>query len=244
MTDTTARRYSAGAMIFHWLIAILVIANWQIVERAHDFEGAMRGTVMGYHKAVGITILVLTVGRLLWRSTHKVPPLPSDLAGWEKTLARTVHVIFYVLLIALPLGGWLANSLTGRSIDFFGLFTIPPLPVGENGDLAGRKIVVTAGGTQEPIDPVRVITNNSSGKMGFALAEAARDRGADVVLITAPTDLRDPPLVRVTRVQTAQQMCDTVLHGVKQADVLIMAAAVADFRPAHPDSKKLKKELT
>ena len=106
MTDTTARRYSAGAMIFHWLIAILVIANWQIVERAHDFEGAMRGTVMGYHKAVGITILVLTVGRLLWRSTHKVPPLPSDLAGWEKTLARTVHVIFYVLLIALPLTGF------------------------------------------------------------------------------------------------------------------------------------------
>ncbi len=137
MTDTTARRYSAGAMIFHWLIAILVIANWQIVERAHDFEGAMRGTVMGYHKAVGITILVLTVGRLLWRSTHKVPPLPSDLAGWEKTLARTVHVIFYALLSALPLGGWLANSLTGRSIDFFGLFTIPQLPVGENRALGG-----------------------------------------------------------------------------------------------------------
>ena len=66
-----------------------------------------------------------------------MPPLPSDLAGWERALARTVHIIFYVLLIGLPLGGWLANSFNGRDIAFFGLFTIPPLPVGENKDLGG-----------------------------------------------------------------------------------------------------------
>lgn len=136
-TIDTQRRYSVGAMIFHWLIAILVIMNWQIVERAHDLEGPLRGEVMSYHKAWGITILVLTVGRLLWRWAHPVPPLPSNLAAWEKTLARVVHVIFYVLLIGLPLGGWIANSLTGRELDYFGLFTIPALPVGQNEELGG-----------------------------------------------------------------------------------------------------------
>jgi cytochrome b561 len=91
---------------------------------------------MGNHKALGITILALTIGRLLWRWTHPVPPLPSDLARWEAILARTVHIIFYVLLIGLPLGGWTANSLAGREIDMFGLFTIPRLPLGTNEEAA------------------------------------------------------------------------------------------------------------
>jgi len=103
--------------------------------------------------------------------------------------------------------------------------------LGRDGDLAGRTVVVSAGGTQEPIDPVRVITNNSSGKMGYALAEAARDRGAKAILITAPTSLPDPPLVKVIQIQTAQQMCDAVLNQLEGADALIMAAAVADYRP-------------
>ena len=138
MSDTNARRYSTGAMVFHWVIAVLVIANWQIAERAEALDMPAKIEMFGYHKAVGIMILVLTLGRLLWRFTHPVPPLPATISGWEAALARTVHVVFYVLLIGLPLGGWLANSLSGRDIDIFGLFTIPPLPVGENGDLAGR----------------------------------------------------------------------------------------------------------
>ena len=93
----------------------------------------------------------------------------------------------------------------------------------------------------EPIDPVRVITNHSSGKMGYALAEAARDRGGSVVLVTAPTNLPDPPLVDVVRINTAQQMCDAVLEHVKSADALIMAAAVADYRPATEAGQKIKK---
>ena len=138
MADTTARRYSIGAMIFHWTIAVAVIWNWRLAENAEHAgsrEAAM--AIFADHKALGIAILVLTAGRLLWRWTHPVPPLPSDLASWEKTLARTVHVIFYVLLIGLPLGGWIANSLNGRDIDFFGLFTIPALPIGTNEDLGG-----------------------------------------------------------------------------------------------------------
>jgi phosphopantothenoylcysteine decarboxylase/phosphopantothenate--cysteine ligase len=119
--------------------------------------------------------------------------------------------------------------------------------LGRMGDLAGRTIVVSAGGTREPIDPVRVITNNSSGKMGYALAEAARDRGANAVLITAPTGLPDPPLVKVVQIQTARQMCDAVLGHLERADALIMAAAVADYRPVATAEQKIKKsqqELT
>jgi phosphopantothenoylcysteine decarboxylase/phosphopantothenate--cysteine ligase len=113
--------------------------------------------------------------------------------------------------------------------------------LGKNSDLSGRTIVISAGGTLEPIDPVRVITNHSSGKMGYALAEAARDRGASVVLVAAPTSLPDPALVQVVRVNTAQEMCDAVLSQVKGADALIMAAAVADYRPAAEAPQKIKK---
>lgn len=136
-THPSRRRYSGVAMAFHWAIAILVIMNWQIAERAEAFDGPMRGEIMGYHKAWGITILALTLGRLGWRLAHPVPPLPDHYKSWERTLARTVHVIFYVLLIGLPLGGWLAGSFSGRPVDYFGLFTVPMLPVAENKELAG-----------------------------------------------------------------------------------------------------------
>ncbi|MBX7456855.1 cytochrome b [Qipengyuania sp. 1NDH17] len=131
-----ARRYSIGAMIFHWVIAIAVIVNWRIAENAEHAEMPEKAAIFADHKALGILILLLTVGRLLWRWTHPVPPLPSTLAKWEATLARGVHIIFYVLLIGLPLGGWFANSLAGREIDMFGFFTIPPLPVGDDPEAA------------------------------------------------------------------------------------------------------------
>ena len=114
--------------------------------------------------------------------------------------------------------------------------------IGRSGDLAGRRIVVTAGGTQEPIDPVRCITNRSSGKMGFSIAEACRDRGASVLLVTAPTSLTPPAGVDVVDVTTAQEMFDATQRAVNQADALIMAAAVADYRPGRPASQKIKKD--
>ena len=114
--------------------------------------------------------------------------------------------------------------------------------LGANGDLRGRSIVVSAGGTQEPLDPVRVLTNRSSGKMGYAIAEAARDRGADVTLVTAPTALDPPVGVRVERADTAERMRDAVQEAACSADALVMAAAVADYRPAEPSGEKLKKE--
>jgi phosphopantothenoylcysteine decarboxylase/phosphopantothenate--cysteine ligase len=116
--------------------------------------------------------------------------------------------------------------------------------LGANGDLAGKKVVVTAGGTREAIDPVRYIGNHSSGKMGFALAEAARDRGASVTLVTAPSSVRDPYAVNVLRVVSATEMRDAVVGACRDADVLVMAAAVADYQTGEPLSQKVKRENT
>ena len=114
--------------------------------------------------------------------------------------------------------------------------------LGKSGDLAGRKVVVTAGGTQEPIDPVRCVTNRSSGKMGYAVAEAARDRGAHVVLVSAPTAVPVPAGVEVVNILTAADMLEATRVAVENSDALIMAAAVADYRPAHPATDKIKKD--
>jgi phosphopantothenoylcysteine decarboxylase/phosphopantothenate--cysteine ligase len=113
--------------------------------------------------------------------------------------------------------------------------------LGRGGGLAGQRVVVTTGGTQEPIDPVRFVGNHSSGKMGYALALAARDRGAKVTLVSAPTALPAPTGVRLVGVQTAQEMCQAVLAALPESDALIMAAAVADYRPAEAVAHKIKK---
>ena len=147
------------------------------------------------------------------------------------------------VMIAGPASGRLASGLigTGRLLETPELLGHIAYALGKDGDLAGKTIVVSAGGTMEPIDPVRVITNHSSGKMGYALAEAGRDRGAKVILVAAPTGLPDPALVEVVAAKTAQEMCDAVLERVKGADALIMAAAVADYRPTTEADQKIKK---
>ena len=114
--------------------------------------------------------------------------------------------------------------------------------LGKSRDLSGKRIVVTAGGTQEPIDPVRFIGNRSSGKMGYAIATAARDRGATVELITAPTSLPTPAGIKVIPVSTAREMKEAVTKSVRQADALIMAAAVADYQPKDSAPAKIKKD--
>jgi phosphopantothenoylcysteine decarboxylase/phosphopantothenate--cysteine ligase len=111
----------------------------------------------------------------------------------------------------------------------------------KSNDLVSRRIVVTAGGTREPIDPVRYISNRSSGKMGYALAEAARARGATVVLITASPH-PGPSGIEVIPVETATQMKEAVIKATAQADALIMAAAVADYRPKNVSATKIKKQ--
>jgi phosphopantothenoylcysteine decarboxylase/phosphopantothenate--cysteine ligase len=109
-------------------------------------------------------------------------------------------------------------------------------------DLAGRRIVVSAGPTWEPIDPVRFIGNRSTGRMGFALAKEAFDRGADVILVVGPGTVEPPAGPRVVRVETAEEMRQAVLEAARGADAVVMAAAVADFRPAERAPSKLRKE--
>ena len=143
-----------------------------------------------------------------------------------------------------PAEGRLASGLVGmgrlvETVDLLGHITTI---LGKNGDLAGRTIVISAGGTQEPIDPVRVITNRSSGKMGYALAEVARDRGARVTLVTAPSNLYHPVELDVVPVNTALEMRAVILDKVNSADVLIMASAVSDYRPTITSANKIKKD--
>jgi phosphopantothenoylcysteine decarboxylase/phosphopantothenate--cysteine ligase len=109
-------------------------------------------------------------------------------------------------------------------------------------DLAGKHVLITAGPTREPIDPVRYITNRSSGKMGFALAENARDRGAAVTIVCGPTSAPPPSGCKLVSVETAQQMYEGVMANLDAAQIVVMAAAVADYRPAAPAGQKIKKD--
>lgn len=142
-----------------------------------------------------------------------------------------------------PAAGRMASGLVGmgRMAEVPEIIGWVRKVLGRGGDLAGSRVVVTAGGTQEPIDPVRVITNRSSGKMGYAIAEAARDRGADVTLVTTPTSLPRPVGVQCIQVESVAQMRDAVLAACRGADVLVMAAAVSDFRPEEVAGQKIKK---
>jgi phosphopantothenoylcysteine decarboxylase/phosphopantothenate--cysteine ligase len=142
-----------------------------------------------------------------------------------------------------PDEGRMASGLVGkgRLVEPAELLGHLRLVLGRQGALSGKKIVVTAGGTQEPLDPVRVLTNKSSGKQGLALAQAAIDAGGTVVLVSAQTVSASPVGVRHIAVKTAAEMLESVLAESEGADALIMAAAVADFRPKRVADQKLKK---
>ncbi len=171
------------------------------------------------------------------------PAMDANMFDHPATQENVARLRNRGVFITGPAPGRLASGLMGmgRLVEPADLLGHIAAALGKHGDLAGRRVVVSAGGTQEAIDPVRVITNHSSGRMGFAVAEAARDRGADVVLVTAPVALPDPPQIRVVPVRSAQDMCDVVLAETVHADALIMAAAVADYRPSVAAEQKIKK---
>lgn len=113
---------------------------------------------------------------------------------------------------------------------------------GREGDLRGLRVLVTAAGTREPIDPVRYVGNRSSGKMGYAVAQMAAERGADVLLISGPSALATPPNVRVVNVETTNEMLEACLAAYGDVDIVIKAAAVADYRPRDVADQKIKKK--
>jgi phosphopantothenoylcysteine decarboxylase/phosphopantothenate--cysteine ligase len=147
------------------------------------------------------------------------------------------------ILFAGPVEGRMASGLAGlgRLLEPLEIIGHIRLALGRSGPLAGKRFVITAGGSQEPLDPVRYISNRSSGKQGYALAQAALDAGAAITLITHPTALPPPAGARVIEVRTAQAMLDAVLDACGNADALIMAAAVADFSVKNVSAHKLKK---
>ena len=143
-----------------------------------------------------------------------------------------------------PAEGRLASGLVGagRLVETHQLVGKIKYVLGQDGDFKGRRVIVSAGGTSESIDPVREITNRSSGKMGYALAEAARDRGAETVLVTASKQLVDPVDVEIVRVQTSSEMHEAIQKNVSnETDALIMAAAVSDYKPKTVSANKVKK---
>lgn len=131
-------RYSIVSLILHWLIAALVVTQVGLIA-AHEWtEGPISREFVNVHKSVGLSILVLTLGRLGWRIANPAIPLPDAMARWQKLLARATHVLFYVFLIAMPLVGWAASSAAGRDILWFGLFEWPLLPIGGGREMAGN----------------------------------------------------------------------------------------------------------
>ena len=194
--------------------------------------------------AHGIADGLLTITTLAVRCPLLVAPamdvgIYSNPATQDNVLILTERGITF----AGPAEGRMASGLVGkgRLLEPAELLGQIRFMLGKHGRLAGKKIVVTAGGTQEPLDPVRVLTNRSSGKQGYALAQAALDAGGSVSLVSAPTDLPAPVGAQLIPVKTAQEMLEAVLAQAAGADGLIMAAAVADFRPKQSTVNKIKK---
>jgi phosphopantothenoylcysteine decarboxylase / phosphopantothenate---cysteine ligase len=146
-------------------------------------------------------------------------------------------------VVMQPAEGHLASGATGvgRLPEAPEIMAAIQRLLGLNGPLAGRRVVVTAGGTQEPVDPVRYVGNRSSGRMGYAIAEAAYYAGADVTLISAPVSIAPPPGIDLVQIHSAREMESAVLQAVAGADALVMAAAVADYAPREVSGQKIKK---
>jgi len=196
--------------------------------------------------AGGLADNVLTATALATRAPFLLAPAMNT-GMWENpiTQANLAHLQeARDVTVVGPAYGRLASGAVGagRMVEAEEIVEAARWVLGRGGALAGRQVVVTAGATREPLDPVRVLTNRSSGKMGYALARAARDRGAKVTLVHAPTALPLPWGVTEVEVETTQQMHDAVLAALPQTDILIMAAAPVDFRPASVARQKIKKQ--
>jgi phosphopantothenoylcysteine decarboxylase/phosphopantothenate--cysteine ligase len=187
---------------------------------------------------------LLTVTALAARCPLLVAPaMDSGMFEHPATQANLQTLEERGVVLVGPAEGRMASGLIGkgRMVEPAELMGHIRWVLGREGPLANRKVLVTAGGTHEPIDPVRVIANRSSGKQGFALAQAALDLGAEVTLITGPVHLTSPVGVRRLDVTTATEMRDAVLSALDDIDALLMAAAVADFRPVKAVKSKIKR---
>lgn len=171
------------------------------------------------------------------------PAMDADMFASAATQRNIEVLTGDGVLVAGPVSGRLASGLIGkgRLVDNEVLVGLVRQAIGRHGDYEGRRVIVSAGGTRQPIDPIRFISNRSTGKMGYAIAEAARDRGADVLLVTA-AGLSDPAGIEVVKASTVDEMRDAIVPSSSDADLLVMAAAISDFTPARVSDQKIKKQ--
>lgn len=209
------------------LIVIAPATAHLLARLAHGFaDDLLATTVLSAHAPV---IVCPAMETHMWAN-------PATRANVATLRARGVRIVE-------PEAGELASGQLGQG-RLAALERIEDeiaIAVGAERVLAGRRVVVTAGPTVEPIDPVRVISNRSSGKMGYAIAAAAQAAGADVTLISGPTALAAPAGVRQIPIETAVELRDAVLAVLPDAEVVVMAAAIADYRAAEPAGAKVKK---
>lgn len=172
------------------------------------------------------------------------PAMDGDMFNHPATQANVRLLEDRGVIVVGPEEGHLASGLValGRMTEPQDLLGHIRYHLSRGGPLSHRRIIVTAGGTREPVDPVRVLTNRSSGRQGIALAQAALDAGADVLLIATPVEVPIPVGAELVPVQTAAEMADAVQAACQGSDALLMAAAVSDFRPSRAAEQKLKKE--
>ena len=171
------------------------------------------------------------------------PAMDGDMWINHATQSNALELKNRGALIIGPEAGRLASGQigTGRFAETQSIVGAIKAVLGRSGDLKGKRIVVSAGGTQESIDPVRILTNRSTGKMGYAVAEAARDRGASVTLVAGPTALADPYGITVNHVTTVDEMRNEIRTACAKCDALIMAAAVGDYKIMSPAKQKIKR---
>lgn len=194
--------------------------------------------------ATGQAETLLSIAALALRGPLLVAPaMDGGMYSHPATQANLETLRSRGVVVAGPGEGRMASGLSGpgRMLEPAELVGQLRRLLARGGPLAGRRIVVTSGGTQEPIDPVRMIVNRSSGKQGFAVAQAALDLGAEVQLITGPAALETPVGAERLEVRTAREMAEAVQAAARQAEALVMAAAVADFQPAATAAQKIKR---
>jgi phosphopantothenoylcysteine decarboxylase / phosphopantothenate---cysteine ligase len=211
-------------------IDLLLVAPATADILAHFAQGIAHDFLTTLYLATKAPVLVAPAMNVnMWEH-------PATQENLQKLRARGVHLVD-------PDEGYLACGMTGagRLAATDAIVEKVRLVLGLRRDLEGQTVLVTAGATREDIDPVRFLTNRSSGKMGYALAEAAARRGARLVLISGPSDLAVPEGVDWVPVRSAENMRDAVRERAAEANVIIMAAAVADYRPAAAQPHKLKR---
>lgn len=122
-------RYDSVAIALHWTMAALILVNIPLGALSEQIEQGLGQSLMWLHKSIGLTVLLLSLARLAWRLTHRPPPLPGAVGGWQAGLAHVVHWVFYALIIVVPLTGWMRSSASGYPLRWFELFDVPKFAI-------------------------------------------------------------------------------------------------------------------